>query len=843
MTDASHADEARNSDQASHADQVRQADQAAGAKRGKGASHVANAASDGPLVSIVIAITENEAHPRTVIEGFGRALLANGYPCEFVVVLDGPHRRFDEELRELSQRWTVHTVALEGGGLGESIALSAGVAKARGELVVNAPPYLQIEPEDVVDVVKALEAGADCVATWRDRRVDPWLNQMQSRLFNRVLRVIMDTPFHDLNSGTRGFRRQVLEEVAVYGELYRFLPVLAARQGFRVVEVRVRHREEKGRAGFYGIGVYLRRLLDIAAITFLTRFTQRPLRFFGYLGFAAIAIGAPIALWYLYDRLVNGESLADKPAFVIGAILAAFGVQLIGFGLIGEIIIFTQAPNLRDYKVDEEISGDGSGGRAGDFGEPSGIAEGSRESAGDAIVPDIRQDPPPSSSPQPSSPQPGSPQPTESRPQQGRSQQQLAGTAAEDRGHPPKSVSAGDEPVEEKMGDGLPQVEDELPGMDGFTPRSEEHTLVTVPADIAVHDGVRIRAILPGEDARWDSFVRRHPQGTFFHRTGWSRAVQEQFRHEPHHLVAEQGRRWLGVLPLFLTKSPFLGKNLVSVPYSVYGGVLANDEATNNLLVARARSLGEDLGVGFVEMRHLEQRPGDLPESELYVTYRCDLPDDPAEVMARIPKKRRAEVRAAREPKGPASKKKRESFGLTVTADGSIEELFALFAENKRRLGSPSLPISWFQSLQDEFGKAAVIHRAVEPGGRTIAAVMSFTFKDTVYAYYSGSRTDVNHTGVNNFIYCAIMEWAVENGYRRFDFGRSRAKSGPARFKENMGFKAEQLHYQYALVGKNSKLPEFHPSNPKLALPRRVWSKMPMMVCNRLGAKLSRYLP
>ena len=136
-----------------------------------------------------------------------------------------------------------------------------------------------------------------------------------------------------------------------------------------------------------------------------------------------------------------------------------------------------------------------------------------------------------------------------------------------------------------------------------------------------------------------------------------------------------------------------------------------------------------------------------------------------------------------------------------------------------------------------------VIHRAVEPGGRTLAAVMSFCFKDTVYAYYSGSLTGVNETGVNNYIYCAIMEWAVRQGYARFDFGRSRADSGPAKFKKHMGFLAEPLHYEYLLVGDGAKMPDFHPSNPRLDLPRRLWSKLPMFVANRLGARLSRYLP
>lgn len=718
-----------------------------------------------PLVSVVVAIAGPEAQPREVVDAFGKALVTAGYGCEFVVVLDGPGARFEQDLHELAARWTMRIVRLEGGGLGESIALSAGVAKTQGELVVNVPPYLQIEPDDVLKVVKALEAGADCVATWRHSRIDPWLNQLQSRFFNFVLRTIMNTPFHDLNSGTRGFRRHVLEEVAVYGELYRFLPVLAQRQGFRVVEVRVRHREEKGRAGFYGVGVYLRRLLDILAITFLTRFTQRPLRFFGYLGFAAIAIGAPVASFYLYERLAFDESLSNKPGFVIGAILAAFGVQLIGFGLIGEIIIFTQAPNLRDFKVGDRVEGGA---------EPA---------------------------------------------------ERTTGLVT--NGAPPAAADAGAEP---------PLASAPAPVSPG------------VPAEPAAHDpGLTVRELLPGEDSRWDSYVSRHAHGTFFHRSGWSRVVAETFHHEPHALVVEHGRRWLGVLPLFLAKSPFLGRNLISVPYAVYGGVLADDERAQAALLARAGALGRELKVGYVELRHLETRAGDRPRSPLYVTFRCELPDAPEDVMARIPKKARAEVRCAREPAAPAivdgKNKRRESFGIKVTADGTVEELFALFADNKRRLGSPALPERWFQGLADEFGKAAVIHRAIDPRGRTLAAVMSFTFKDTVYAYYSGSLPRVEGTGVNNWIYCAIMEWAVERGYTRFDFGRSRVDSGPALFKKHMGFTAEPLHYEYLLIGAGAKIPDFHPSNPRLDLPRRLWSHMPMFLCNHLGSRLSRYIP
>jgi FemAB-related protein (PEP-CTERM system-associated) len=745
-----------------------------------------------PLVSVVIAISGPEAHPRPVIDGVGKALADRGYGSEFVVVIDGPARTHEQELRELAAHWPLRIVQLEGGGLGESIALSAGVAKATGDLVLSMPPYLQIEPQDVVLVVKALEAGADCVATWRHSRIDPWLNQLQSRLFNWFLRWIMNMPFHDLNSATRGFRRRVLEEVAVYGELYRFLPVMARRQGFRVTEVRVRHREEKGRAGFYGVGVYLRRALDIVAITFLTRFTQRPLRFFGYVGFTAALVGVLMAAWPLYERIFENVALTERPLFVLGAILAAFGVQLIGFGLVGEIIIFTQAPNLRDYKIESMVEG------------------GAETTAGSEA---------------------SSPGPVPVLPN-GNALERLPPVAVD-------YVAAGG------VAAGAPDRVRAI-GSDQGLPLAEVGPSALAPA-IAIEvadEPLRVRPLLPGEDSRWDSYVRSNPLGTFYHLTGWARVTGEQFRHVPHHQVVERGRKWVGVLPMFLAKSPFLGKNLISVPYGVYGGVLADDEAAQQALLARANELGHELGVTYVELRHLEARAGERPRSALYVTFRCDLPENPADVMNRIPKKARAEVRCAREPAAPAIEgKRRESFGIVVTPDGSVDELFALFAENKRRLGSPALPKRWFQSLVDEFGKAAVIHRAVDPQGRTLAAVMSFCFKDTVYAYYSGSRTDINDTGVNNWIYCAIMEWAVEQGYRRFDFGRSRADSGPAKFKKNMGFVAEPLHYEYLLVGKDAALPQFHPSNPKLALPRRIWSKMPMFLCNSLGARLSRFLP
>ncbi|MGE3175642.1 MAG: FemAB family XrtA/PEP-CTERM system-associated protein [Planctomycetota bacterium] len=721
--------------------------------------------SEPTLVSVVVPIGNPEAQPRVVVEALAEVLRSGGYAAEFVLVLDGPVGQVERQIETIECGAPVKIVRLQGGGLGESIALSAGVARAAGKYIVNVPPYLQTEPEDVLKVLAALEAGADCVATWRTPRVDAMLNQLQSRLFNFMLRMVMGMPYHDLNSGTRAFRKQVLEEVSVYGELYRFLPVLALRQGFRVVEVQVRHREEKGRSGFYGVGVYLRRLLDILAISFLTRFTQQPLRFFGYVGFLAMVFGVIFAAQPIYAKIAYADSLADRPLFVIGAIMAAFGVQLIGFGLIGEIIIFTQAPNLRDYKIEE-------------------VVEGGAEPA---------------------------------------------------PGH--TEVAAAEVPVGERRSDAVPPAAQAA--LDAPQAHAAQNGIGARPPEPQPHElPLRVRELLPGEDSRWDAFVGRHPQGSFFHLTGWRRCIREVFHHEPHYLVVEQGRRWLGVLPLFLVKSPFLGRNLVSVPYGVYGGVLADSVVAQQALLDRAAEIGREKRAGYVELRHLDARPGVRTTSQLYVTFRCELPEDPAEVMPRIPKKARAEVRRAR---GADFDKGQHGIVLETGCDPDL--FFELFAENKQRLGSPALPKAWFAALAEEFGSKVVFHRAVDRDGRTLAAVMSFLFKDTVNAYYSGSRTGINKTGVNDFIYCGIMEWAVGEGFTRFDFGRSRVDSGPAHFKKNMGFTQEPLHYEYILVGEDARPPEFHPGNPKLDLPRRIWSKMPTLVANRLGARLSRYLP
>jgi glycosyltransferase involved in cell wall biosynthesis len=236
---------------------------------------------------------------------------------------------------------------------GEAAALSAAFRHAQGDLVVVLPSYLQVDPQEIARLVAALsQDGTDYVASFRSPRIDAKSGRTKSALFNWLTRRATGVPLHDLNSGLRGMRRAVIEEVPVYGDLFRFLPILASMQGFRVREVTVRHIEERVAKGDYRFGVYLRRMLDLLTLFFLIKFTRKPLRFFGMLGSAVFGIGA-ITLVYLVIERMLGRTLADRPLLIYGILMFVLGVQLFSIGLLGELIIFTYARDTSEYQVEK----------------------------------------------------------------------------------------------------------------------------------------------------------------------------------------------------------------------------------------------------------------------------------------------------------------------------------------------------------------------------------------------------------------------------------------------------------------------------------------------------------
>ena len=353
-------------------------------------------------------------------------------------------------------------------------------------------------------------------------------------------------------------------------------------------------------------------------------------------------------------------------------------------------------------------------------------------------------------------------------------------------------------------------------------------TLVEAPPTTALV----VRAGLASEDARRDIYVRRHPRGTFFHLAGWRKVVERVHGHEPVDLLAWRGQELVGVLPLMLCRTLLGGRQLVSMPYATYGGALGDDPTVERALVAEAQRIGAELGVGYLELRYLADPGLELVPNTLYCTFLRDLPDDPAQVLARMPKKSRAEARKARD---------KHALELSQ-GHWYVNDLARMFLLNKHALGSPGLPLAHFHALLAEYERNVFVH-LVRQGQKPLAAVMSFAFGDTLTAYYAGTEPGADRAvSASNFMYLALQEWAVEHGYKRFDFCRSRVDSGAFEFKRHQGFEPTPLHYRYHLV-KRTSVPSFTPSNPRTRLLRELWAKMPIWLARRLSDQLASYLP
>ncbi len=329
---------------------------------------------------------------------------------------------------------------------------------------------------------------------------------------------------------------------------------------------------------------------------------------------------------------------------------------------------------------------------------------------------------------------------------------------------------------------------------------------------------------------RWDRFVLQQPNGTFFHLTGWKRAVEKIFGHQAHYLLVLQDEHLAAVLPLFLVSSKIFGRFLVSNPYAVYGGICTSSDPARRLLIQRAEQMAADLRVDYVEFRNLQSDDSEWPHSDLYATFIEPLPETPEECLQNLPRKARAAARQSME------------FGLR--ADISLDQLdrhYQLNAIQMRRLGSPVLPQSWFRALAEAFQDRSTI-LTVTLDGRPIASVFVFLFRDSVLPYYSGSLAEYNHYHPNNFMYLQLMEYGVRQGYRFFDFGRSRKDTGPYRFKRHQGFNPQPLYYQYYLH-RIKEIPNINPSNPKFDLPKSIWQRLPLPITKWLGPKLVRGIP
>jgi glycosyltransferase involved in cell wall biosynthesis len=305
------------------------------------------------LISVVVPVVERADNLLAVYRAFASELESRSAEYEFLFVFDG---RFapPAEISALSREKEGVRILRFAREFGETAALRLGIERSRGDLILTLPAYFQVQPQGISLLFDAIAGGADMAVANRSPRLDSWLNRMQSRAFQRIVGGVTDQEFHDMACGVRAMRRAVAEALPLYGDLHRFIPALAVREGYLVKEVSVPQHPDDARTRVYRPSVYFRRLLDIAAFFFLAKFTERPLRFFGLVGSLFLASGTLLSLVLLVQR-VEGQGIANRPALLLAVLLLALGVQLIGLGLVGEIIVHLRAPHRRAYRVRERV--------------------------------------------------------------------------------------------------------------------------------------------------------------------------------------------------------------------------------------------------------------------------------------------------------------------------------------------------------------------------------------------------------------------------------------------------------------------------------------------------------
>ena len=339
----------------------------------------------------------------------------------------------------------------------------------------------------------------------------------------------------------------------------------------------------------------------------------------------------------------------------------------------------------------------------------------------------------------------------------------------------------------------------------------------------------RLPAGDPAAAQAWDAYVMACPQATFFHRAGWQHILNGVLRHDTYFLSAQRDGRTVGVLPLAHVNSWLFGNSLSSLPFTVFGGVAADDDEAAAALEAEADRLAQQLGVQHLELRHIERRHGDWPVQDLYVTFRKTLlPDEEGNMLA-IPRKQRAMVR-----KGIKNELKSE-------VDATVDRFFALYADNVHRHGTPALSKRYFQALKQTFGEDCEVLTVTAPDGRALSSVMSFYFRNEVLPYYAGDDLAARDLAANDFKYWELMRRACARGIEVFDYGRSKQGTGPYAFKKNWGFEPTPLNYEYRLYKRDS-VPQNNPANAKYQLMIKTWRKLPLGVANWLGPFIVRNL-
>lgn len=320
---------------------------------GEALEGVAEAAA--PEITVLVPVLDEEPSVGELAAQVAAVLDRLGRSFELIFIDDGSAdgtARAVRAARDADPR--VRLVRLRR-NFGKAAALTAGIDAARGAIVVTMDGDLQDDPGEIPRFLERLEGeDLDLVSGWKRRRRDPPSKRWPSKLFNWVTRHMARVDLHDFNCGYKAYRREVLDEIAIYGELHRYIPVLASRRGFRVGELEVTHHPRRHGSSKYGIDRLYKGFLDLLTVLFLTRYSPRPLHLFGAVGLAFFLGGTGINV-YLATLWFGGRNLSNRPLLLFGVLLMILGIQLLSTGLIAELITQSSFRRRASYSVRERL--------------------------------------------------------------------------------------------------------------------------------------------------------------------------------------------------------------------------------------------------------------------------------------------------------------------------------------------------------------------------------------------------------------------------------------------------------------------------------------------------------
>ncbi|HSN99405.1 MAG TPA: glycosyltransferase family 2 protein, partial [Candidatus Nanopelagicales bacterium] len=303
--------------------------------------------ADKPQVSLVVpGLNESESLPE-LAERVHQAL-GGRVAYELIFVDDGSTDDTWKVICELrAKNPLVKGIRLRK-NFGKATALTAGFRKARGDVIVTMDADLQDDPADLPNFLAKIEEGLDVVVGWKVHRLDPANRLVLSRIFNGTVRWVTGVKLHDMNCGFKAYREEVIRAIPIYGDLFRFIPALAASQGFRVAEIPIKHHARRYGSSRYGLERVLRGFFDLLSVLFLTRYSKKPMHLFGLMGLLFAALGVCINA-YLTVLWFFGHRIGDRPLLLLGVLMIILGIQFFSMGFIGEFLTFQmQQRSMRD---------------------------------------------------------------------------------------------------------------------------------------------------------------------------------------------------------------------------------------------------------------------------------------------------------------------------------------------------------------------------------------------------------------------------------------------------------------------------------------------------------------